>query len=200
MRLVRLAVVLLCGGTLVSGCADRSADPPEATVTVTAKPSSTPPEYSPPPVPLGRKGTPRGAVKLPAVDLQSPASVCNAYVLTSRTSDTRLDNSRNDAQRRASQWLAAELRMTIATPIGGSPGADWRQLKAHDGYTTATAEFVDDEGSLPSSATERSCVLLTTVTRHQANGAALGPPEQFMITVTVVRETGVWKVQKEMVE
>lgn len=143
-------------------------------------------------VPSGKSGQPRGATALNPAG-SDPAAVAAAVVLTQWTWDTAIDNSPQDAWRRARPWLstAATGRADVLTSGGG---AQWTDLAAGDGWTTATAKLVP-ELEIADTEDAAARVYEVTVTPHSSNGQPLAP---FTLTcaVALVLEEGQWRVEQ----
>ncbi len=140
----------------------------------------------------GRAGTPRGlnpAATKP--DRSDPNAVAAAFSLTLTTYDTRLDNQPADAGRRAATLavptLAAELRQP---PPGGNPGAAWRALQSHNGYTQCTAT---DAGAPTDTPTQASRAIQTTCRSTGDNNWSADNPNQ-VIYLTLTKSKGRWSI------
>lgn len=194
--LLALLLMLVAGGA--TSCSPATSNTRSSTaLTPSPNPSAASsmpvppaPAAAPNAVPVGRAGTPRGAVPL-RVDLGDPSSVARAVAVTTWTWDARLDNSPQDAARRAAVWMtpaAAALARSVRTSGGG---ADWLALARRDGWTTATA--ADDTEPPPppvDGATARR--VFVTLTPHPGG---TGMPVQHWTVVVSVQVTtgGVWR-------
>lgn len=187
-----------CGLSPVAGRPTTGAATSSATATAAHTPGATSsPQISgpvasgpagPTRVPVGPSGSPRAKIPKPAkVDGHNAAAVAHAYTVTAWSWDTRLDESPNDAARRATRWMSKDLAAAFATPLPGDGGAAWRHLAAVKGYTSVHAVQVADAGS--HSGYRAVVPERVTLTRHRRGGKRLGTPDTFLVLVTLVRET-----------
>lgn len=190
-RELRTTTLLLIGAVALSGCGhhdrDQSAATPSATV-VASTPATggagwTPVNLgtaAPNQVPMGRAGTPRGGVQHPA--MSDPAAVARAVAITQATWDTQLDQSPQDAARRAAGWMTPALAHKTRTARTAGGGSWWEQLAAAKGWTTATAtEWAPTSGK----GTQRQVTLLVAIDAH---GATL--TDQHQLLVLTLTSTG----------
>ncbi|MFI5736182.1 hypothetical protein ACIA49_39070 [Kribbella sp. NPDC051587] len=139
----------------------------------------------------GRTGTPRGLSPAAAnPDRSDPNAVAAAFSLTLTSYDTRLDNQPADAGRRAATFaipaLATELRQP---PPGGNPGAAWRELKSHNGYTQCTATDATEAGAPTDTPTQASRAIQTTCrSTGDNNWSADNPTQVLYLTLSKVNK------------
>lgn len=189
-------LVLAVGPLLLLGCSTPAAPASSATstpaVVATPTPSAVSPSAAATAVPSGRSGQPRGSVTLNPAG-SDPAAVAAAVVLTQWTWDTAIDNSPQDAWRRARPWLskAAASRADVLTSGGG---AQWTDLAARDGWTTAEVAPLP-ELEIADTADAAGRVYEVTVTPRSGSGQQLTP---FALTaaVALVLEDGQWRVDQ----
>lgn len=158
-RTVR-ALCLACAGLLLVSCSttdpptpgavptstaaaspDPQADPGRITAAPTTRewtqaPTRTEP-YAPSPAPTGDPGAwPRGLVDLDpeAVDVLDVDEVSEAFVRTFLSTDTSIDVTVVDAQRRAARWAHPDFAAVLTQDRPGGSGADWIELARTDGY------------------------------------------------------------------
>lgn len=189
-------LVLAAGPLLLLGCsspaAPKSSAPSTPAVVSTPAPTAVSPSAAANAVPSGRSGQPRGAVALSPAG-SDPAAVATAVVVTQWTWDTASDNSPQDAWRRARPWLsqAAASRADVLTSGGG---AQWTELAARDGWTTAEVKPLP-ELEIADTADAAGRVYEVTVTPRSGSGQPLTP---FALTaaVALVLEGGQWRVDQ----
>lgn len=91
-------------------------------------------------IPTGAAGVPEGGIIDPAtVDGMNADAVTDAVITTMETTDTRIDLSPIDGDRRAVEWLTPDYAALVTAPMMGGGGAVWLELEKHDGYTTVTS-------------------------------------------------------------
>ena len=205
MKTTPIAITATLSAALVlTGCAAPSTHPgnttpPTATSASTTTPSSTPPLPTAT-VPAGKPGVPRGgAPNITAVHQQDASSVAASVMQTFATTDTRIDTTPFDAERRALPLLGDPLAAALRVPVGGNGGSNaaWTQLYAHHGWTTATATVValdvpDATGDTTTLAVRQ---LAVATTAHGANGWQ--PPATkatWIVTLRRASKRAPWRV------
>jgi hypothetical protein len=90
----------------------------------------------------GKSGTPRGLkLNTAKVDRTDADAVAVAFATLCGTYDTKIDNSPNDAGRRASMFATAQLATQMRRNAGVTgPDAAWATMAAHHAYTTVHAQ------------------------------------------------------------
>ncbi len=155
-------LVASCGGPPHKATTSRP--PPAISATPVPKDSGAEP------VPAGTPGQPRGGNPSWPDNANDLDAVTDAVLVTLSRWDTRIDNSRNDAARRALPYLGGQYAKAVREPTSGGGGADWLDLVKHDGYTTATVERANQDGAPADTDKAASRVRIVTVTPHGANG------------------------------
>lgn len=143
---------------------------------------------------LGKRGTPRGGLVSPAdVEGTNAAAVADAYVRTTLTIDTRLDNSHTDAQRRAKRWLAPELAQRLSQRLPGASG--WHRMTKDDTWTAATVTDVTPAGGDPTKGLRSERLMEATVSTH-TKGSKKPTTRRTTMGVTLERdaENKPWRV------
>lgn len=165
---------------------------PTKTPTTTST-SST--EGRPTAEPAKGTGTPRGPLpKTDTVDERNAAAVAAAYVQTIETIDTRIDNSRSDAQRRAAHWLRPDL---VDEVVKGLPsGAGWGALAKKSAWTKAAVTDITPSGTDPRKGLIADRVVKVEVTTYGRDRKPIGKPTTSTEVVTLERatESKPWRV------
>lgn len=174
-----------------------SSDTPSSTTSPSKMSTSTTgsTQGRPTTAPATAKGTPRGPLPEPdRVDQSNAAAVAVAYVRTAETIDTRIDNSRNDAQRRAARWLTADLAQELAKGLPG--GAGWAELEKKSAWTKAEVTDVTPSGGDPTAGLTSDRVLQVEVTTYGRGRKAIGAAVTTTTAVTLQRasESKPWRV------
>lgn len=170
-----------------------SSDTPSSSKMSTSTTGST--QGRPTTAPATAKGTPRGPLPEPdRVDQSNAAAVAVAYLRTAETIDTRIDNSRNDAQRRAARWLTPDLAQELAKGLPG--GAGWAELEKKSAWTKAEVTDVTPSGGDPTAGLTSARVLQVEVTTYGRGRKAIGTAVTTTTAVTLQRasESKPWRV------
>lgn len=205
------ASAVLAVALLTTGCGTSSAPPaPTSTAAPTTSSSSprgttaaktsttasaTSTEGRPTAKPAKGTGTPRGPLpKTDSVNDRNAAAVAAAYVQTVETIDTRIDNSRSDAQRRAAHWLTPDLAKEVAKGLPG--GAGWAALAKKSAWTKATVTDVTPSGADPTKGLTADRVVQVEVTTYGRSRKPIGKPTTSTMTVALQRttESKPWRV------
>lgn len=136
---------------------------------------------------------PRGADPAAGPAAKDPTAVAAVVVDALWTWDTAIDNSPQDAWRRARPWLSVKAQVGADAQTSGW-GAQWTDLAQARGWTSATAVAIP-ETEIPDTRTAAGRVFKVTVTPHSGSGASLTP---FVLTcaVALVLEEGHWRVDQ----
>lgn len=179
--------------TISSAPTRGSADTSTSTSTTSSKTTQT--EGRPTTEPAKATGTPRGPLpKTGSVNERNAAAVAAAYVQTAETIDTRIDSSRNDAQRRATRWLTPALARELAKGLPG--GAGWAKLAKKSAWTSAAVTDVTPSGADPTKGLTADRVIQVEVTTHGRGRTTIGKPLSSTIAVNLQRatESKPWRV------
>lgn len=129
------------GVAAVSGACSSSSPSADSSHPAGVSSSPRPPQR----VPTGEHGRPRGGFPK-RLDERDVASVSRAFAVASFDSDTRIDKSPFDTQRRAARWASGQLAEQLRAGGVAPGGAAWDRMAAHDGYTAVAARQDRDDG------------------------------------------------------
>lgn len=148
----------------------------------------------------GKNGTPRGLnLNIDKINRRNADQVTTAFSMLLTTCDTKIDNSMNDAGRRAAvlatPTLATQLR--TATSVVG-PEAAWATLADHHGYTTVKARLGGLGPTPKDTATSGIRAVTIYAQQHGDHGwkPAANNPETLMITLHRSAPDKPWSVSK----
>lgn len=174
-------------GTLSSSTSPSTSSSPATTETVhPRKPSST----------TTTSGPPRGGLVSPKKVKDTDAGeVADAYVRSVFTFDTRSDASLEDAQRRATRWMAPDLAAPLSDEGGAAPSDanGWQRLAGDDTWTKVSTKDVSAADPTKGVATER--LLEVTITTNTKGKPA---KEKTTVSLTLERasESEPWRVSQ----
>jgi hypothetical protein len=120
------------------------------------------------------------------VDMQNPAAVSQAAVVTMWTSDTTKDPDANAAVVRAAPYLSDELVTAARDASEVRPSQDWIELADHRGRTVVTAVPADEAGKPVNNQLAAYQTWQLTVDRVGADGWR-GTPQTLTVFVTLAR-------------
>ena len=140
----------------------------------------------------GERGSPRGGT-VSHVQETNAASVASAYARTALTFDTKLDNSRNDGQRRAARWMTPELARQVSRGLPASSG--WDALRRDDTWTKVSVTDVTPSGGDPSTGLDAERLLQADVTTHtKRTNKPRKRTTTMSVTLTRTAESKPWRV------
>lgn len=134
--------------------------------------------------PAGESGTPRGLPAKPKIDRDAADSVAAVFVRRLASYDTRIDNSVQDAARRAAGLATPSLAKELREDGGAvEPDAGWAVLDEHDGYTSVKTRLGGAGAQPKDSRTRAGRVVTAYVQRHGDRGwkPDPDPPQTILI-------------------
>lgn len=154
--------------------------------------STVPPDLGVPTIEPGGSGTPRGGGAVRDV-ANSPSAVGAAFVRTMWTYDTATDTTSHDAAARAVRWATERLASTLALPATRTT-PQWDEWLRRGAYTRVGTAGVPSLGQDVETA-ERLRTYRVDVLAVGADGY-LDQLQPFLVTCTLVREDGLWLVDR----
>lgn len=129
----------------------------------------------------------------PSVDYREPRQVCDAFAVAVYRVDTTVDRGPQDAYRRATAYVDAELAAAVAAAPAAPLTPLWQQWTAHGVYVDVqTAKYAGD--ALPS-ATDGEQHHATVVTTRPVGRDGWHGPAQRRTVVCTLRQGGAgWRV------
>lgn len=153
--------------------------------------STVPPDLRVPTIEPGGSGTPRGGVVRDVAN--SPSAVGAAFVRTMWTYDTATDTTSHDAAARAVRWATERLASILARPATRTT-PQWDEWISHDAFSRVSVAPVATPGQdVETKSRLRTYRVDVSVVGESGYRDRLEP---VLFTVTLIREHGLWRVDR----